>query len=347
MFIETLSFLNIRKTKEAHLKFIPKTNIIIGKNGQGKTTIIEAINLLSSTKSFRKKQNKALTTTGKDTLQVKGEFLFDKKEKKTIKIEITNNKKTIKDNNRIIKKTSDHIQTIPVVYMSPEEENIIEATNSTKSKMFDKIIFKIKKNHIQNIIQYKKILFYRNRLLEEQKDTTAWDEQLIDRGLKVWEEREKFFENFIETYKETQKDIEKKEKYTIEYIKEKIKTREEYSEELSKDKNKEKTKTGPHSDKINFLIEKKGLQEHGSQGEKKTFKLILKLSEANLIKKEKKEKPILMIDDFFAKLDHENIMKTFSYFHRKFQTIITTTNIEKEHETILSQKEEIKTIKCP
>jgi len=56
MAVEKISFLNIRKTSEAHYKFIPQTNIIIGQNGVGKTTIIETLFLLSTSKSFRKKQ---------------------------------------------------------------------------------------------------------------------------------------------------------------------------------------------------------------------------------------------------------------------------------------------------
>ena len=78
MFIEKLSFLNIRKTTEAHYNFTPQTNLIVGKNGAGKTTIIEALFLLSTTKSFRKKQNKALIKEGKKTLQAKGVFLIKK-----------------------------------------------------------------------------------------------------------------------------------------------------------------------------------------------------------------------------------------------------------------------------
>ena len=77
--------------------------------------------------------------------------------------------------------------------------------------------------------------------------------------------------------------------------------------------------------KVNF-----SLKEHGSQGEKKTFKYLLKIIEGEIIIKEKKTHPIILLDDFFAKLDAENIMKIFTYFHCKFQTIITTTKPNKE-----------------
>ena len=82
----------------------------------------------------------------------------------------------------------------------------------------------------------------------------------------------------------------------------------------------------------NNTLNKETIKEHGSQGEKKLLKYLLKLTEAKIIEKTNEEKPIILLDDFFAKLDNENIMKIFSYFHRKFQTIITTTNTN--HQTL-------------
>ena len=84
---------------------------------------------------------------------------------------------------------------------------------------------------------------------------------------------------------------------------------------------------GPHQDTIELYLNNENIKEHGSQGEKKLLKYTLKLTEAEILKKTHTTPPIILLDDFFAKLDNENIMKIFSYFHRKFQTIITTTNI--------------------
>ena len=98
-----------------------------------------------------------------------------------------------------------------------------------------------------------------------------------------------------------------------------------------------------------FYINQIELKEHGSQGEKKLLKYLLKLTETETIIKTKKEQPILLLDDFFAKLDDENIMKIFIYFHRKFQTIITTTETKKNtiKKTLgVENEEEIKIIKC-
>ena len=92
---------------------------------------------------------------------------------------------------------------------------------------------------------------------------------------------------------------------------------------------------GPHLDSIAFHLNEKNLQESGSQGEKKLFKYILKLTEAEIINEKKKTAPILLLDDYFAKLDDENIMKIFTFFHRKFQTIITTT---KTNNTMMEER---------
>ena len=111
------------------------------------------------------------------------------------------------------------------------------------------------------------------------------------------------------------------------------------------DQLKQKTTQGPHKDKIEINLNQKDLKDTGSQGEKKLFISTLKHIETTL---KKNPKPIILLDDFFAKLDDENIMKIFSFFHRKFQTIITTTatketTVEKQIKT--SKNTSIKIIK--
>ena len=347
MFIETLSFLNVRKTTEAHYNFIPQTNLIVGKNGAGKTTIIEALFLLSTTKSFRKKQNKAIIKEGKNTLQAKGVF-FEKENQKTIKISIKNNKKIITENQKTIKRTSQLLNKTPMVCMSPEETDVIESYKGEKMKYFDKIIFRINQKHIKEIKEYKTLLHYRNTLLEQKKETSPWDKKIAETGINIWATREKFFKEIITTFNKVQKKT-KTTKYSIEYFAPQIINQKKYIKKLQEKTNQEKTNTGPHQDTTIFKINNKNLQENGSQGEKKLFKCLLKLAEVEILKTNQEKTPIFLLDDFFAKLDDENIMKIFIYFHCKFQTIITTTETKKNTiKNILGVKneEKIKIIKC-
>ena len=346
MIIEKVSFLNIRKTSEAHYSFIPETNIIIGENGAGKTTILETLFLLSTSKSFRKKQNKALLKEGKKILKAQGVFIENNTEKK-IKIEIENNKKTIAKNNQRIKKTSELLSENPMVCMSPEETDVIESYKSEKMKYFDKIIFKIEKEHIKDIKEYNKLLLYRNTLLEQKKETSIWDKQIATKGISIWKRREEKIKEIIESFKKVQKEI-KTEGYTVEYINNKTDNEKIYVKKLKEKKNQEKTRFGPQTDTMIFKKEEQNLQEHGSQGEKKLFKHLLKLAEASLLKAKTKKTPIILLDDFFDKLDNKNIMKIFIYFHCKFQTIITTTetNINTIKNMLGLEEKQIKIIKC-
>ena len=344
MIIEKISFLNIRKTTEAHYKFIPTTNIVIGENGAGKTTIIEAVFLLSNTKSFRKKQNKALLQKGKKKIEVQA-VLKDKEENKTIKLSIEKNKKKVYKNNSPIKKTSELLNENPIVCMSPEEIDIIESYKNEKIKYFDKIIFKIDKNHIKNIREYRKLLQYRNMLLEQKKTTEPWDKPLVKTAIEIWKTRESFFKEIIKKFNIVQKET-KTEEYQIDYFNKKTYSTKEYREKLKE--NQEKTSFGPHKDTVLFKIKEKELQEHGSQGEKKLLKYLLKLTELDVLKDKKKKTPIFLLDDFFDKLDSKNIMKIFVYFHCKFQTIITTTEINPNisKKMFEADEEKIKIIQC-
>ena len=322
MIIDNLSVINLRKIKIFAESFCRNTNVITGKNGSGKTSILEAIFFISHAKSFRKKYSQALISNNQKELQIKIET-----DRSTVKGFYNKKRKVFYKNSEIIKKTSQLSEEILIVCMSPEEIDIIEEYNNEKQKYFDRIIFKIKKEHIKNIKDYKKLIVYRNTLLENKMETDPWDNKIMELGNKIWKIRKDFFKYFIKKYKEVEKKIEIKNRYEIKYISS-VLEKQKYLIELRKKNKSNKTEVGPHKDKIKFFINGSEVKEHASQGEKKIFKYFLKLTEAEILKKEKRTNPIVLIDDFFAKLDGENIMKIFSYFHCKFQTIITTTNTD-------------------
>jgi len=327
-----ISLVNVRKLEFFKARFSPTTTIITGNNGQGKTSVLESIFFLLTTKSFRKKYNKSIIKKNENRLQIKGVLKLDEEE--TIKINYDSKKKEIEKNGTKVKKTSEILKYSNVVSMSPEESDVVEIYRKEKLQYFDKIIFKITPSYIKIIRSYNKLLLIRNALLETGQETHQWDKKIIETGTLVWSERKRFFNHFIEKFKSVEKDILGKKKYFLEYINTVPDNENQYFVKLQNRKEKQ-TLVGPHLDKINFYLNEKNLQESGSQGEKKLFKYMLKLTEAEIIKEKKQTLPILLLDDFFAKLDDKNIMKIFNFFHRKFQTIITTT---KTNNTMMEER---------
>ena len=325
MQIQKFSLINVRKLKKYSGDLGKYTNIFLGKNGAGKTSILEAIYFMSCGKSFRKKYYDSIINKTQEELQILLKIKNNSTNKITVKYKPP--KKVFNKNNKIISKTSDLLKEISLVCISPEETDVIEEYKKEKQKYFDRIIFKVNNNHAKNINNYNKLINYRNTLLENNMDTKPWDDALIETGIKIWKEREKFFKIFCIVFEKVEKQIKEKKTYSIEY-KNNFAEEDKYREKINKKTTNNKTEIGPHKDEIYFYINKRQLKEHGSQGEKKIFKYLLKFTEATVMENEKKIKPTILIDDFFAKLDKENIMKTFNFFHRKFQTIITTTNTE-------------------
>ena len=322
MNLKEISLINVRKLDFFKAQFSPTTTIITGKNGQGKTSVLESIFFLLTSKSFRKKYNKSIIKKGENILQIKG--ILEIGEEESIKINYDSKRKEIEKNGKKVKKTSEILKYSNIVSVSPEEPDVIEIYRKEKLQYFDKIIFKITPNHVETVKAYNKLLLIRNTLLENNQETFQWDKKIIKVGFLVWEERIKFFKYFIEKLERVEKKIIGKNKHSLKYFKNKPENDIEYFNKLQQ-KKQNKTHVGPHLDRIDFYLNEKNLQESGSQGEKKLFKYILKLTEAEIINEKKKTTPILLLDDYFAKLDDENIMKIFTFFHRKFQTIITTT----------------------
>ena len=251
MVLEQISFINVRKLKHFSTDLSTNTTIIIGKNGTGKTTVLEAIFFLLTTKSFRKKYNKSIITKNKETLQIKGEITTADNQTLTITTTYNGQKKNIKKNNEPIKKTSELLQETNIVSVSPEEPDVIEIYKQEKIKYFDKIIFKINPNFIKTIKKYNKLLKIRNTLLETNQPTTPWDPQIAEAGTGVWNERKKFLKSFINQLAKTEKKITNNNKYTIQYTQPKTEKIKEYILELQKTKNPYKTMFGPHQEKTN------------------------------------------------------------------------------------------------
>ena len=202
--------------------------------------------------------------------------------------------KKIEKNKKKIRKTSEILKYANIVSVSPEEPDVLEIYKKEKVNYFDKKIFKIKPNYTQTIKKYNKLLKIRNNLLENHQSTKPWDTQLAKAGILVWEERKKVFKKLIKQQKETEKKITNKDQYTIKYIQTKTDQTKDYIIKLKQSTNPHKTTFGPHQDNVLFLFNKQPLQERGSQGEKKLFKYILKLTEAEFLYREKQTKPIAL-----------------------------------------------------
>lgn len=337
MFIESIELLNYRNYKQLHMDFHSGTNVLYGDNAQGKTNILEAVYVCSTTKSHKGSKDKEIVRFGEEESHIK---MTVRRDGIPYRIDMhlkKNRTKGVAVNGVPIKKASELFGIVNVIFFSPEDLNIIKNGPAERRRFLDLELCQLNKVYVYDLVQYNRVVVQRNKLLKEMdsdpslKETlNIWDSQLVRFGSELIRLRTRFVEELNELIREIHFHLSgEKEELEIQY--EPNVTPETFEAELSRNRNQELrqrlTLTGPHRDDLNFIVNGADIRKFGSQGQQRTAALSLKLSEIELVKRTVKDYPVLLLDDVLSELDgkrQEHLLSEISHI----QTLITCTGLD-------------------
>ena len=339
MQISSLKLLNFRNYESLELKFSPKVNLIYGKNGMGKTNMIEAIYMLGLTKTFRSNNDDIVIKKGKNIAKIEGMI------KDTIlnnyKIIISNAGKRIKIDNNKIARVSDYITKVNIILFNPDDLKMIKDTPSIRRKMLNIEISGMNGEYLSLLNNYNKVLKQRNAYLKALSKKKEYDasflniltEQLVDIGLKIMWIREDFINNINSYISDIYYEITHKGTLKVVYKSEfKGKNKESILKMFEKNISREiflgKSIFGVQHDDFEFKVDSEIVKEFSSVGEQKNSIISFKLAEIKNIENKLHKKPILILDDLFSELDEEKINNILHLIDQDLQTLITTTDIK-------------------
>ncbi len=320
MFLKQITVLNYKNFSDATFEFDAKINCFVGKNGIGKTNILDAIYHLANGKSYFNPLAAQNIKHGEDFFVVDGEFEKKERSEQILCSLKKGQKKILKRNSKLYEKFSDHIGFIPLVIISPGDQDLIIEGSETRRKFMDSVISQLDNTYLQHLIQYQKIISQRNALLKyfalnhvfENDTLSIYNEQLDALGKAIFDKRQNFLTEFIPIFNKHHQEITNSAEtvqlvYQSDLFKKDLLSLLE--ENISKDRALQYTSVGVHKDDLSFEIDHYPIKKFGSQGQQKSFLIALKLAQFDFVKKQCGEKPILLFDDIFDKLDEFRVSK--------------------------------------
>jgi DNA replication and repair protein RecF len=265
-----------------------------------------------------------------------------------------NQKKVFKRNQLEYEKLSDHIGFIPVVMISPADNELIYESSEIRRKFIDAIISQYDRYYLDQLVQYTHVLKQRNALLRnffeqnyyDKETLDIWTEQLINYGIKIVETRKSFLKEFQPLFNKNYEFISlSKEDVSLNYLNSvKGDFKHELENCLAKDRMLNYTSVGPHKDDLEFVINGFPLKKFASQGQQKSFLLALKLAQYEFIKVKKSVSPLLLLDDIYDKLDELRFNRLIELVggNEFGQVFITDTHPERIHHLMKNKSVENK-----
>jgi DNA replication and repair protein RecF len=350
MYLKELKIANFRNCKEIELCFSPNINCFIGKNGAGKTNLLDAVYYLSFCKSYFGNLEQQNITHECDFFSILGTYQHNENTETCHCVLEKGKAKQFKLNKKEYDRLADHIGRYPLVMVSPYDTDLINAGSDERRRYVDSVVSQFNRNYLNDLITYNKALIQRNALLKQFAETgyfdrntlEIWDMRMELPAHRIFEIRKTFAESFTPVFQKYYSMISNAaETVEIEYEStlDTMPFLELMRQSLEKDRILRYSTAGIHKDNLTFKINGFPVKYFGSQGQQKSFLVAMKLAQFDYIREKTGVKPILLLDDVFDKLDDDRVKQLVQltggdYFGQVFITDTQQARIEqifKEH----------------
>ncbi len=317
MWLKRISILNYKNLEQVELAFSHKMNCIIGKNGMGKTNLLDAVYYLSFCKSATNAIDSQNILHDRDFFVVQGFYETDQGEPEEVYCGLKRRqKKQFKRNKKEYSRLSDHIGLIPLVMVSPADSWLIAGGSEERRRFMDVVISQFDREYLDALIRYNKALLQRNSLLKadmepEEELMLVWEEMMATSGETVYNKRKVFIDEFIPVFQSYYSYISQdREQVSLTYESHVAggSLLEQLKETRQRDRILGYSTRGIHKDDLIMQLGDFPIKREGSQGQNKTYLIALKLAQFEFLKRTGSQTtPIVLLDDIFDKLDASRV----------------------------------------
>jgi DNA replication and repair protein RecF len=317
MYVKSLKISDFRNLCLLEVSFSPSINILYGRNGSGKTNLLEAIFILCLGRSHRGTPESLLLQEGKDVYRITGQIEKDSDVYEvTVAYQKGERKKITVD--KVPIKTTDLYQAHCIVAVGPEDTQLLSGPPLTRRSFLNLYLSQFSYKYLAQLSNYHRILAQKNACLKSDGDPSPFNDLLVPVGAEIMMARQAFIQKMLPVVSRYHADISDGSRFEIVYQPSVLLDDESLAKQdverllrtaLERNQQREQVvKTalvGPHRDEILFRIGDHPARTHASQGEWRTAAIALKLAAFHLLKAQRKTEPILLLDEVFAELDEQ------------------------------------------
>lgn len=339
MYLQKLSILNYKNIQEATLDFSPKLNCLFGKNGQGKTNVLDAIYYLSFCKSNTNPVDSQNIHHDADFLMLQGIYADGDTSRQFDCGIRRRQKKVFKHDRKAYDRLADHIGAIPLVMVSPADEELIREGSEERRRFMDMAISQYDHPYMNALMEYNRYLQQRNALLRNetmQPDSDMFEIYEIPMGelaKEIYAKRKAFVEAFIPVFDKYYQSISEGQEHVSLTYRSHLEAG-DLAAQLAATRVRDlavgNTTKGIHKDDLEITMDGYPIKRVGSQGQNKSCLIAMKLAQSDFLRQTGCHTPILLLDDLFDKLDEHRVEQILSLVSQDNfgQIFITDTHAE-------------------
>ncbi len=343
MYLKSLSLINFKNIAESRLDFSKSINALVGDNGAGKTNVIDAIHYLSLSKSMVVMTDRQSVRHEEPFFVVDGNFVSDQGSSEGVVCSFSRQQakgvKSLKRNGKEYERLSDHIGVIPVVVVAPQDIALVYDGAEERRRFLNSFCSQLDPLYLSSLIRYNAALAQRNTLLKQRADESIleiYDQQLSQSAEHIFAKRSDVIAAMQPLVEEYYAALSQgRESISLGYSSQLTDGSlvDLLAQTRSRDRAVEHTTVGVHRDDLELKIEGYPLRKYGSQGQQKSLLIALKLAQYRIVSELRGERPILLLDDLFDKLDSSRVERLIqivstSEFGQIFITDCNPTRLE-------------------
>jgi DNA replication and repair protein RecF len=341
LLIQRLRVRQWRNLADESLPLGPRVTVLFGKNGQGKSNLLEAAYYAITFRSFRTTSSADLVSWGSDGAEVEAAIILRGIER-TLRVRLGSGRKAATLDGKTVRRDAEALDGAGVVVFGPEDLRLPRGPAADRRRALDRAVFGVHRCYYREALDFERALRARNGLLRRGDFDAglleSYDETLAKTGARIVVRRRALVRaispGFTQSFAEIHGLVEGTIRYRSAARVEEAKTEADIEEALragflahrGTDQSRGFTGFGPHTDDLEILLRGRLARDHGSQGQIRSLVLALKLAELRYAEDGNREMPVLLLDDVASELDEDRRARLFATLQTTAcQTLLTVT----------------------